>query len=530
MILQLAALLVLGGLLAEEDDGTKPVPDEATQRQLLSAVREVYKEDYDKAKTPAEKSTLAKRLLRDADKATIPNEQFVLLRVARDIAAQAADIATALQAVDTMADTFRLDGLEMKVKLLDEAAESSRSAAENKTLAECSLEVIEEAVADDRFDLAKHLVELAVAAAAKGRNPAIVKHVGECRKEVDAAATVYAKVVAAQAKLKESPADLQANAIVGRHLCLNRGDWEQGLSLLSRGEDGPLKKLAENDLAAPAAAAQQAELADGWWDAAESEQGLARRQLRSRAAYWYGKAEANLTGLAKLKAERRLAELAPANSAAMASEEPAEAKEKTAEGRGKETAAKRTSGRQTKKKALPRVVIVQATLYSSQKRQDVTALVQAMVDKDEFRAITGCSKAIVNVDIDFGEHKRLGIAYRCGNQAFTADLGEDEPAIIPPVPAEGIRIKGSQDFEIVAARFGAGVKWMDVTSQIKELVRDPGTPFRYTRKMAGQDPAPGSHKFLVVWFNYRGLRFTQVVPDRGTSALLPAGVVQPEKK
>ena len=76
-----------------------------------------------------------------------------------------------------------------------------------------------------------------------------------------------------------------------------------------------LKELATKSLAGAATAAQQVELADAWWTAAEQAKGTQKSELQAGAAYWYNQALGSLTGLQKTRAERRLAEAAAGSGA-----------------------------------------------------------------------------------------------------------------------------------------------------------------------------------------------------------------------
>ena len=96
---------------------------------------------------------------------------------------------------------------------------------------------------------------------------------------------------------------------MGRYLCFVQGDWEQGLSHLAKGPDGPLKDLATKSLKPPAEAAALAELGDAWFSAAEKAKGKDKAEMRAGAAYWYSQAEPGLTGLVKTIVEKRLKEL-----------------------------------------------------------------------------------------------------------------------------------------------------------------------------------------------------------------------------
>jgi hypothetical protein len=79
--------------------------------------------------------------------------------------------------------------------------------------------------------------------------------------------------------------------------------------MLVRGGKPPLESLAKDDLARPRSPDAQLDLADAWWDLAKDSAGLVSRQAALRASFWYQKALPKLSGLHKVKASKRIAEI-----------------------------------------------------------------------------------------------------------------------------------------------------------------------------------------------------------------------------
>ena len=79
--------------------------------------------------------------------------------------------------------------------------------------------------------------------------------------------------------------------------------------MLALGSEPAMRALARRELEGVSSPAQQVETADGWFDLAEKTESGARRQLQSRAAHWYARALPGVSGLAKLKVEKRLGRL-----------------------------------------------------------------------------------------------------------------------------------------------------------------------------------------------------------------------------
>jgi hypothetical protein len=77
---------------------------------------------------------------------------------------------------------------------------------------------------------------------------------------------------AAIERLAAEPDAEDANAVVGRHLCFTKRDWNKGLPSLAKGSDDQLRKLAQRELAVQASGdvSGALEAAGAWWDFMES--------------------------------------------------------------------------------------------------------------------------------------------------------------------------------------------------------------------------------------------------------------------
>ena len=84
----------------------------------------MYKADYEVAKTPEAKQALAAKLRRAAAEAAEPVNRYVLLKVARDVAARAADVDLAFESADAMAAAYQVEAFGMKFEILETALRS----------------------------------------------------------------------------------------------------------------------------------------------------------------------------------------------------------------------------------------------------------------------------------------------------------------------------------------------------------------------------------------------------------------------
>src|SRR5262249_20196910 len=100
-----------------------------------------------------------------------------------------------------------------------------------------------------------------------------------------------------------------ANLIWGKYLCTIKGNWTKGLPMLEKSEDPELSPWAKKDIAQPSTGDDQVKLGDEWWNLGEKEQGIARQQLKKRAAYWYKKAENSVSGLTQERIKKSIREV-----------------------------------------------------------------------------------------------------------------------------------------------------------------------------------------------------------------------------
>jgi hypothetical protein len=114
--------LVAGGLAVHvsalrggEPAKKAPVPAKDVQSKAEALVREVFKSEFAKAeKDSAARARLALTLLQEGrETGDFPAARYVLFRTARDLAAQAGDAPTALQAIEELAVHFDIPDSEL---------------------------------------------------------------------------------------------------------------------------------------------------------------------------------------------------------------------------------------------------------------------------------------------------------------------------------------------------------------------------------------------------------------------------------
>jgi hypothetical protein len=288
-----------------------PVPDAAAQREATKLIRDLFKTDYAKRAPADMQAHAAKLLLQGRETKDDPVGQFVLLQQARELAVQAGDLATALAAVEETGKAYAVDGLGLKVQALAAALLPAGRPEAAVTLAETCLATVDEALASDRFDAAADLASKAESAARAAKDAALQKRVQHRKKDIEWAKREFDLTKASEKILASAPDDPAANLAVGRYTACVKGDWERGAALLAKGADAALKAAAEKDMAKPSDPQAQVASGDAWWEAAEKSRGQAvEERWRGRARHWYETGLPGLTGLARIKVEKRLEQLA----------------------------------------------------------------------------------------------------------------------------------------------------------------------------------------------------------------------------
>ncbi|HZK80200.1 MAG TPA: hypothetical protein VFC46_04015 [Humisphaera sp.] len=286
------------------------IPAPAEQHAAAKRVSELFKDDISKAKKPADKVALAKKLLQAGiDEANDPVGRYAVLMLARDTATAAGDCDVAIDALDELGKSYQLDPLPLKADALASAGRSAGTSAAHKAIALRAGQMADEAVGVDQFDLAKKLADVAMASARKSDDPALIATTTNGARDAAANALAFHEAVRAASALQANPADAGANFAVGRFRCLVKGDWEGGLPFLAKGSDSTLKAVAAKELHPPTDADSQVALGDDWWNLAAKESGIVKRHMMEHAGTWYSLALPSSGGLVRVKMERRLAEI-----------------------------------------------------------------------------------------------------------------------------------------------------------------------------------------------------------------------------
>ncbi len=284
-----------------------PIPKPLELEDARKLIGEIYKGDYERAKSARDQQALAQRMLKEASRvADDPAGQYVLLDIVIKIATVTGDTRTAVAAMEKLIDRYEVDDLQLESDILQQLAKRrDRDRVLNQVLLDKAEPLIDRALRAEQFDVAESICQMALGAARQVNDQVKENTLTQQMNLVEEARKAHKTIQRTMGSLADGD-DPAANLTVGRYYCLMRGEWDKGLPLLAKGSDPELKQLAESELRRPTIAADQLALADGWWQLGEED--LTRQKvLRLRAVYWYQQALPQLPqSLWKVKAEMRV--------------------------------------------------------------------------------------------------------------------------------------------------------------------------------------------------------------------------------
>ena len=308
------AVLTLGVLSsartgwADAPVGKRPVPSQKSQAAAIELAREVFAKPLASAKSFGEKRELARRILAAAGEVQDSTERFVLLRAARNIAAEAGDVENAVWVIDELDRWYQIDRRAMLIEALTTAAKASRIGDKQRlSIAEKLLSAVEQSIARGEVRQARELLSKALDVSRRSRDEAVRKQIADRARTHHAVLTKYKGLPEALQTLRANPADPNANLLVGRYHALVRGDWRRALAHFEQSESLAFRAIAAQERLDPQDAASQVRIGDSWWSLAAQENGFERSQLLRRADHWYRTALPNLPpGLTRMKVAERL--------------------------------------------------------------------------------------------------------------------------------------------------------------------------------------------------------------------------------
>jgi sulfatase modifying factor 1 len=288
------------------------VPALAEQDSMRTKLREIYRSELQQAVNTEGHVRLVERLLRDSAADVDIISKYGMLDLARLHAVESTDPALLHHVLTLLAEKFELDEVELYLATLRDAEPKLRDGAVCVRMLKDIVTQIDLAFASAKFNSADELLAVASKLQTRARDPELNRVISDRRKQATAHRKAWEQAENAATTLVDKPDDPAANLVRGRYLCFTRGDWEEGLPHLAKGNDKTLTRLARRSLdVSMTAPSEIATLASDWWDEAQRNRGTATRyrELLRGAQYWYGLARPAIQGVDRKLAETRIADI-----------------------------------------------------------------------------------------------------------------------------------------------------------------------------------------------------------------------------
>jgi len=164
----------------------KPLPSTDLREKSSKLVDQIYGDDIAAAKTQKAKADLARKMLAEVGALGDHDaDRFVLLGRCADLAVEALDLDTAMKAIDAAAREFQIDSLKIKARAMDVFAQNVTTSQDQHALEKQINDLIDQAIAADRYDVANYVVQLAQTAAKAINDPVWIRQVDVRQKEVN---------------------------------------------------------------------------------------------------------------------------------------------------------------------------------------------------------------------------------------------------------------------------------------------------------------------------------------------------------
>jgi len=284
------------------------MPDEAAMKPARAAVREMLglpKGPRIKVEDP--QFTVNKLLKTGKETQNDPAGKYACFELALKIATDAKSPPMVMAAARRISENFEISPIKCKLDALAGLARKIRSKADAPPMASAYEEVLAEAMDADDFDQAGKAVIGAKRYAALSKDMVMLTRLRAEQRRLATMKRAYIAVAKANATLKTSPDDPEANETVGGYYCFAKGDWLVGLPMLAKCSDEAIMRAAKTELAGPDTAAAKVAVGDAWWDLASKHRDRsAAKSIKLHAGACYEAVIDELTGLQKAKYEKRI--------------------------------------------------------------------------------------------------------------------------------------------------------------------------------------------------------------------------------
>jgi formylglycine-generating enzyme required for sulfatase activity len=199
--------------------------------------------------------------------------------------------------------------------VLKKTLASAREAPQKSAILTSTHEFVAALVQAEKFATAAEVMDTATKVALASNYLPLIEQWRLRQKEFNELAVEFKQLPQARTDLASDPLNRDANFVVGKFHCFAKGEWKIGITYLSLSSDEELRKLANEELNSTTTVQQQLSIADRWWEIAQKQPELLRKNVLAHAKGYYSSATPGLTGLDATRATKRLETLKDIQSA-----------------------------------------------------------------------------------------------------------------------------------------------------------------------------------------------------------------------
>ncbi|QDV17320.1 NPCBM/NEW2 domain protein [Gimesia panareensis] len=196
-----------------------------------------------------------------------------------------------------------------KYRQLLQAASSAPSKISLKAVAFRTIEEGQNAIEAGDYAAAVKIATLAVKIGKSSGNNHAFTLANSLRQRCVMLAREYRDVEKYHEKLQENPNDANAAFLYGQFVALKLNNWKEGLFWLSRGDNAAWRTLAKQEIANSENIERLPAVADGWYQLAQTEKGLATQDLERHAYDLYSRAWTGTIGPDRTAIGKKLSEM-----------------------------------------------------------------------------------------------------------------------------------------------------------------------------------------------------------------------------
>lgn len=298
-----------------------PLPSRAEQIVATKTVDQLHGKRIEEATTESAQAKLAEELYLQAKSIDAdPVGAYALYQSAIDLARQSHHAGITLKCVDAIIERYEVDEFEVAAAAileLNPTAIAGRRSKDGELLAKRILPLIHQAVRSDRFETAIQIVRAVIRAIpSTGKTENSNKYaLGKLATKLIAAQRKYDEIEESFAKNARGEGDSKSSYEIGLFYCFHKGDWDNGLPLLTDCGNETVEALANLDISG-GDSTDYVNIGDAWWALSEkAKAGVYRENAKSRAAYWYQRSVENTAdSLSKIYLEKKIAEIQKSDS------------------------------------------------------------------------------------------------------------------------------------------------------------------------------------------------------------------------